>query len=868
MATLISIANGNFTSASTWAVIDSTSFLDSEAGSTASTTSLVYSSTFTPGAITVDGVAVKIASRTASPTGTITVGLYLNAGSTLVDSATLNATDIANSASGTAYNRGWYFFKFSTPRLLSAATAYKVGFVTSVVGTVTIYRDSTAGNWSRMLRRTTTSAPASGDQLHIIGEHTGAGTGNSFTVTMNNTATTSFGPTVSGGPPQGITVGKRGTLTCGTTASTNYYLKWKGVFAVCDSGTLNIGTSGTPMPSTSTAIFEMDSVANVDSGFDFGNGAVVDIYGDAKFTTTFQTLLNTDEAAASTVLGVVSTAGWANNDEICIASTTQTNSQSEKRTITTVDSSAQVTVSAGLTNAHSGTSPTQAEVGNLTRNVKIRGIGTNAPSTTTTLQGYIFIAAAAIVVIRYTEFYYLGSNTVNKRGFEMATTTGSCNIQYCSLHDGWVSASLGFSTTGATGNNVVLSNNITFNVNSAHLTTIATTGVVTIDNNLFMHNVGAVYIVILADVGVIFTNNTIVGSTQAGLRMAETNALFGTFTNITIHSCGFYGLSFSASNKMGGTLTGFTIWRCAGGGINIPESGFSVSLANITFANLTCFGNSTSNFSVATAASVSNFRFTGLVSNGDATFSTTSGFSLTSIADIIIEDGDFSTVSGIKTAHTNDVLITSASATITVRNTKLGGTNDISGATSLATDSYVSAQRLGTTVGNHKTWQPEGIITIDTILYRESSPSMRMTPSSASLKLKSVPTLLNGFRKIVRDGKSVTAAIWIRKSSTVSGDVTTYNGNQPRFILRKNTPLGITTDTVLATASAANGVWEQLSVTTPIATDNGVFDFFIDVDGTTGWVNVDDFDNDGLRYWSDGLPFNIPYLEVSTPFAY
>jgi hypothetical protein len=76
MATRISCASGDFTAAATWATADATSLLDSEANNTALTTSYVESSAFTPGAITIDGIAVKVALRAAgSPATTMTVRL-------------------------------------------------------------------------------------------------------------------------------------------------------------------------------------------------------------------------------------------------------------------------------------------------------------------------------------------------------------------------------------------------------------------------------------------------------------------------------------------------------------------------------------------------------------------------------------------------------------------------------------------------------------------------------------------------------------------------------------------------------------------------------------------------------------------------
>ena len=74
------------------------------------------------------------------------------------------------------------------------------------------------------------------------------------------------------------------------------------------------------------------------------------------------------------------------------------------------------------------------------------------------------------------------------------------------------------------------------------------------------------------------------------------------------------------------------------------------------------------------------------------------------------------------------------------------------------------------------------------------------------------------------------------------GDGAAYNGNQPRLMLRRNAAVGITSDTVLATSSAAgDGAFEVLSGTTVAASDNGVMEVYLDCDGTAGWVNVDDW---------------------------
>ena len=75
-ATLVSVATGDFTSSSTWAVVDSTSELDSEASGQALNTGNTDSAVFQPGAIEIYGICVKVSNRgSGSPSNTMRVGL-------------------------------------------------------------------------------------------------------------------------------------------------------------------------------------------------------------------------------------------------------------------------------------------------------------------------------------------------------------------------------------------------------------------------------------------------------------------------------------------------------------------------------------------------------------------------------------------------------------------------------------------------------------------------------------------------------------------------------------------------------------------------------------------------------------------------
>jgi hypothetical protein len=153
--------------------------------------------------------------------------------------------------------------------------------------------------------------------------------------------------------------------------------------------------------------------------------------------------------------------------------------------------------------------------------------------------------------------------------------------------------------------------------------------------------------------------------------------------------------------------------------------------------------------------------------------------------------------------------------------------------------------------GVHRVIKRNGTISNDSTIYDVSPSSLRLTPNSAVYKLESTPFIV-----AVASGSTPTTSVKVRKS--VAGDGTAYNGNQPRLLLRANPSAGTSynSDIVCATASAASGSWETLSYTLPVAvTDNVGMEFYIDCDGTTGWINVDTFtgnNNNSMTYYMNG----------------
>lgn len=116
-------------------------------------------------------------------------------------------------------------------------------------------------------------------------------------------------------------------------------------------------------------------------------------------------------------------------------------------------------------------------------------------------------------------------------------------------------------------------------------------------------------------------------------------------------------------------------------------------------------------------------------------------------------------------------------------------------------------------------------------------PTERLTPTSNTIKLCS------GSKYVAVNAGDVTSiSVYIRTS--IVSDGTAYNGNPPRLILRGNPAVGVYSDIILGKLDSSNNVsgsYVLLTANTPVAIDDGVFEFYIDCDGTAGWVNIDNW---------------------------
>ena len=833
MARLCAVANGNNTSASTWALIDSTSFNESE--TTAITVPTTYSTgytQFTPGAITIDGIGVRLNNRTGT-TGTFSVELYNHtaAGSVAGTEVTVNCSDFVDGVAA-SLDGGWMFFKFGSSVTLLAANAYSVRFKTSS-STQIVCWGASATNPSRMLRSTTTQAPTTGDDRYVMGEWTAAATTVTRTVTLNDTgAAVDYGSASTSQVTPALSISAGGIVLAGTTSATTYVQKISGNVVVYNGGILRLATSGSRMPTNSSFTWTFDCVSNVDFGIDIKRKAEFSAYGESK---TRWTNLSGDEAAAQTIIGVSDTTGWKVSDVLVFTPTGITLTQGEIKTILTVDSSVQVTLTAGLTNAHTGTGDVVGKVGNITSNVKIVGLNS-------TVGTFICFKESSLGILNNVEVQYCGSGTSNKKGVEcqhINTSVNSCTFESCVFN--------GLTNVSATIGNVQTAGNLYYITNCVITSSSSGIGITAtggsagtptfdISNNLITGQstsltTGGIISVITGATG-ICEDNIIAGCTT-GISIGTTllDNTLTTLSGFKIHSCTSGLTSTTAQNKV---VSSFSL-VCNGVGL--------VLTGGITQLNSCNFiGNSTAAYNpTATSTAISSsVTFTSCTFRGRTSFNQPAGLLLNNAYASPLRVTFNSCTFGTTIAHTtSDISITTLQpGNIIFNNCTFSSTTEFSASTHTFLNdegSFQIQKKDGTS--DNVMYVRQAIITSDTSIYRTASPSIRLTPKSSTIPCT---TKLLSFKTYVNNGQTCTPTVYVRES--VVGDGTDYNGNRVKLYVKANVNLGITTDTLLDTATiACEGAFEALTGTTSAVTDDGILEFYLVADGTTGWINIDDF---------------------------
>jgi hypothetical protein len=851
MAILHSVSNGNFTSASTWEVVNPTasgSFLIITNIQTVTTT-FVGSPTFSPGVVNFTGVWLCLGYRLGT-TGTFDVQLYNSTLATQSALVTVNMTDIPSHIT-INQGRGLYF-RFSSGVTLSSTQSYQLRLRTSTANMLNMYYGTAVNNYTRLFTTSTTATPSSGDLLYINGLFTGAGASTPITVTMNNNNSTEFGA---------ISIGDKGTLDWVTNATTELRLAGEAYVGAnislwINGGTYRMGTTSSRIqPGVTASLFINAGVAN---------GRRIQVNDLSYFTTAGSTMsytwttLSTDMATFSFTATTSVATGWNVGDTIVIAPTARTFTAYDRRVLTNV-SGTTLTMGVSASNFHSGTGIFAGEVINLTRNCRI--LCTNPLVRTYITQG----AATSIIQVDSTEFVNMGAGAagvgvfyLNGGGITSSNTIGTQSIKDCSFNDCGVALYLTLTGTTTTSYYNVIMDNCVYNTRYTtgglfYQPTAPTSQPALAVNSYISNNCLIFGGTSSAIIGIYCLNNTIdiENNRVSGVSsnwgyqygQASTYIISEKFNNNVAHS-NIYGFAVffrdtldsgfhPTGNKSIRNTFGWTIYGSV----------------NSRIDDLTSIGNTSNNLygSINTLGS-NKLYFNNALIQGEAAFGSIYGLYLASTTyptesfstQIVFNNCNIGTHSGgdIRIGLAASVQPINLPLDLVFNNCNLTSAIEVSQPNYMSSGSRVAFQRIDNTVGAHRTYYRNGLLSLDTTIFRSTTKSSKMTPSSATIYQQFGKKLIP-----VKANSTPTISVWVRKS--VVGDGSAYNGSQPRLWLTNNPAIALFPsydDIILATASAANGTWEQLSATLPVVPyEDTAFEVYLDCRGTTGWVNVDDW---------------------------
>jgi len=834
MAKLASIASGNFTSSSTWGVIEETSFRGgvSNFGWLIPTNGVLTSTgNFTPTATTnVTHVAFRLV---GTGSGGVLECDILN----VTANTTVAGSFFSMNKSTLQYIQGsmsasWFMLKLPSTVTLTSGISYAIRFRSTVSATniQTTSGGNTATLAMRFLVTSTNQAPAAGDDLWVCAEYTTASTVNQFTVTMDNTTSaTTFGSGIAG--YGGINLNQDAFLRYQTSASTNYYLRLNGNLWLNAGATFSMGTSANTIPSTSTAVLEFSGASqgiqtNGTAGpTNFSNYVYVfDCAGNNP--TNPYALLGADAAVAATSITTNISTGWKSGDQVVLAGTGAVATGQDLRTLSTDAVGTTLTVTSGLTNAHGGSGDIVAEVINLTRNVVIR----NSNATTG-----VFNLSNSLMDIEGTEIRNMGIFTVSGAGqktfkyssfynsaYMAAAVTGVMNFEYNCFYN------CQYFLIGAAGSTTSPST-INFNYFILGTQGSVSTGTSILINPKFTDFIGNRASGLNGTVGATVGTGSLIFYTA--LSTYTDRIMSGVISANTLHSS---VAGVGATNVSVLNIYSMDVWR-----ISATYPGFLITSADgVKVFNSNFYGNASTSGSLSVGTSYGseiincNFR-------AGTTITSSRGANIAGQTDLIFRNCTFGTG---QTHSTADVQIGGArDNTILLENCLLNSTTKFSSLTNLFGNSFVKLQRYQQTNNNHYIYTTIGnAAQYDGVIYKTGTASTRLIPLTTTFKHKSPVKIIP-----VASGTSPTVSVWVRKSTVSDASGANYNGAQPRLILAYSPSVfNYTgqTDQVLATASAALGTWEQLTATIPYtAIGNAGFEIYVDCDGTAGWINVDDW---------------------------
>lgn len=823
-------SGGNLNAASSWVLGSAganANQYNSKQSQTVGTT-VSYSAAFTiPVGETVDGVYLSINRMTTPGTGTFTV-ILSGDGVTETNVTTFNVSVLPTT------EQMIICVKLASPVAGNGAATWKLGLRTSTSGQINARRNTTTADWFRLLRTTTASGAgaAAGDNMVVASEINAGVISAAMSITWNDTAGTQFGNFSS----MCLMVGYGGTVTVPDTASITTTIYLKGTLRITHGGKFRMGTVANPIPVTSTC--ELQMIQNATDG-----QYTILVDTSAEFTaqgsqlrTHYRAFLAASASAGATTLTTDVATGWKTGDVVVIMPTRRTAAEYEVRVLTSDASGTTVTLPSGLSFLHDGTAPYAAEVYIVNRNVTIRG-------QSSTRRSSIMFATTSVVDIDHCGFRFMGSGSVGNDGYstgvvDIYTDTrlgGVLAIRDCGFYDisngSFFAQSVSYGWTFERNNTHVGTSGVgTWNLSNISLANF-------LDNWMTGYSAG---LSLGAANALNIQSNRLSGMNDQGVTLAPaSNYSAFVFLNNVIHSCGGPAIQYTLASGASAVTFGVNqLWRNTQG--LLFQGTNSWYDAGLTFNNLNIFANQ-HNVDFQTNGRMRGVRWNSCTIDAGVTTVSQNGIRFGSAASFSRMLFD-SCVLGFSNAHSIADLNLSTSDNnqtldIVFHNSKLSSPTPVLGQlTGLQPDDVIGSQQHGQVEGAHKAWKKYGRLESDTVIFKTATPSERMVPVSASGKLTN-----QGKKLAANKDVAVTVGAQVRLSVVGDAGGANYNGNYPRLIVKANPSAGISSDTVLATAtSGASGAWQQLAAAvTP--TRDCVLDYRVDCDGTAGWVNVDDW---------------------------
>lgn len=769
-----------------------------------STTGYNWSSTFTIiSGHTVDGVILS--GKRLSSTGTLTVALSDNGGSSVIASVTVNVTDLPE-------NTNWIFFYWGSV-VGTGGSNYTVGLRASDSNNCAFERQSTvSNNWRRIPRWSTSYTLVAADQIFCVGNLIGPGAYSPITVTWDLTTSTTYSD---------IVVAPRAMLVSADSPGTNYILQTNGTVTICQYGSLYIGTPSVKIPETSTSslIFASPDTYFHIYGTFYCNGA----------TKVIRTILAADISAGATTSTTDVPTGWKQNDWIVFMNSGSGNSL-EQLTSDASDTTLSHTATDYAHRGLSGSTVWASTIMNLTRNVIITGNATR-----------IVVYETAAVTINCTEITGIGNSTDPKYGFNISLTPDGNNflISYSTIWNSNYSGQIClYFNNSIAGCDVNCTYNNFYNVDTAIQFSDGIGGNHLFNNNALCVNENGFNINEPCNFNI---SNTMFGSANSAIHFRTTGIVTSDVTlysnNIKIVGANNGIVFYSYSNIWQDLVINNFTAACNNATIYVsPQAKAKILINNAYIEVASVF--------IKLYGSILAYIKDAVVNNE----SIYSGPASILIVTDNVPTSPYGENSGV--IYLDNVSIngypafggdycgpSDPSKRCTVQRIRFDNSlfldgHSIARAKESWFGTYAGSHRHNQTNQNYASYSEYGTRLADTSIFRTALPSERVIHSTDTAT--NMNAVSADKRVAVQPNQTIYISAWVYIGAS-------YDGDNPRLICRRNPAVGVTSDIVLATHSGTKTTWEQLSAALPSVTRPTFLRCYVDCSGTSDSIYVDDW---------------------------